>query len=344
MRFCYSLLISCLVLSITPNSFALSLNENNYHKVLNKTQFVVYWGGWLGMVYDLKNLPAKVSTVNLAFADIDNQYQVDTLVSGSLTIIPKENRTQLQPSYINWTQYKYNHPTTNILLSLGGSTFSQIWTHKLSTTTVDTIAKNIAVVINRTYPVYSGNFASASEKLGEVTIDGIDLDVETGGNRLSAEVSANVVNLIQKLKIYLKPGKLITFTGFSVGADPGGQCSVPGSVHCGEDVDILTQAGPQLDWVNVMAYDAGLEFATSKYQIALSNFSTYIGKNKTILGLDLQSQWDPNHYFQETVEQLANKAAWQNKQGYGGAMLWAVNITNDPKLEQSYVDAISNQL
>lgn len=311
----------------------------------HKNPLIVYWGGWLGMTYDLKNLPAKVTAVNLAFADIDQHYQIDTLVSGSLTIIPKEDGQQLWPSYINWTQYKHQHPDTKILLSLGGSTFSQIWTHKLNASTVDVIAKNIAAVINQTYPVYKNNFANAADRLGNVTIDGIDLDVETGGNRLSDAEAGNVISLIQKLRVYLNPGKLLTFTGFSVGADPNdNQCTVPGSVHCGEDIQILKQAGAALDWVNVMAYDAGLEFATLKYQVALNHYAAYVGKNKTILGLDLQPQWDAVQFFQETAQQLTDKALWQRINGYGGVMFWGVNVTNNPAFEQKYIDTVSAAL
>lgn len=326
--------------SLTPIN-----HKNKPESRLSLTNFIVYWGGWLGMVYDLNNLPQNVSVVNLAFADINDSYEVATQISGYITNIPKEDGSQLQPSYINWTKFKYNRPTSKTILSIGGSTFSQIWTNKLTAATADTIAKNIATVVNQSYPIYKGNFASAADRLGDVTIDGVDLDVETGGARLSDQVSTNVISLIQSLKRYLNPDKIITFTGFSVGADPNNnQCTVPGSVHCGEDIVILTRAGNLLDWVNVMAYDAGQDYAKLKYQTALANYATYLNKNKITLGLDIQPQWDSNGTFRETAEQLADKAAWQKENNYAGAMFWGVNVTNNAPDEQKYVDAISGKL
>lgn len=330
-----------LSLSLQP-AFAATLNDN---KSTNYQSFIVYWGGWFGMVYDLQHLPSNVSTVNLAFANIDETYHVNTQISGYLTNIPKEDGSQLQPSYINWTMFKYNRPQVKTLLSVGGSTFSQIWTNTLNDATADIIAKNIADVINQTYPVYKGNFASPADRLGDVTIDGVDLDVETGGARLSDQVSTNVITLIQHLKHYLNPGKIITFTGFSVGADTNDdQCTAPGSVHCGEDVNILKRAGNLLDWVNVMAYDAGQAYAKQKYQTALANYAAYLDKNKITLGLDIQPQWDANGSFKETAEELANKAAWQKANQYGGAMLWGVNVSNNAAEEQKYVDTIAKKL
>jgi len=328
-------------------SFLFLISQITFAEPLKLTQskFIVYWGGWMGMTYDLNALPQSVNVVNLAFANINTNNQVDTLISGSITNIPTEDGGQMQPSYINWTKFKYNRPDTKIILSVGGSTFESIWTNVLTQQSADAIAKNIAHVVNQSYPVYRGNFAGAADKLGEVNIDGIDLDVETGGARLSNEVSNNVVLLIQSLKKYLGSEKIITFTGFSVGADSNdAQCTVAGSVHCGEDISILTRTKDDLNWVNVMAYDAGKDYANSKYQLALSNYANYVGKNKTVLGLDIQPQWDQLGTFQETAAQLAEKAAWQKANQYAGAMFWAVNITNDPTLEQTYIDLIASQL
>lgn len=55
---------------------------------------------------------------------------------------------------MSWTVYKYNHPNTKILLAIGGATFLAIWNSILTTATADTIAKNIAEVVNRPDPVY----------------------------------------------------------------------------------------------------------------------------------------------------------------------------------------------
>jgi len=324
-------------LLLFPFIFGLSV----FSSCFANNKFVVYFGGWEGSEFDLNSkLAANVTAVNLAFANITSQYQVDTAASGYLTNIPAPN-IQLQPTYINWTTYKYHHPNTKIILSVGGATYSSIWTQILTPNSADTIARNIAKIVNQTYPAYKNQFSYPSDLLDNVTIDGVDIDAETGDVRLSETIANNVIALITDLRKYLQPGKLITLAGFSVGADPIDNCTVPGSVHCGENISILQQAGNLLDWVNVMAYDAGKDYATSKYQIALANYTKYLGYEKTVLGLDIQNQWPG---FQETAAQLADKATWQRQHQFGGVMFWGVNVNNTPNQEKTYVDAISERL
>lgn len=331
--------------TVTPSTLSVTQTGTPAVKIQyqagSPTKFVVYYGGWGGDAFNLNlRLPSNVTAVNLSFANITSNLQVDTSVSGWLTNIPAPN-VRMQPTYINWTVYKYNHPNTKILLAVGGATFSAIWNSVLTSANADTMAKNIADVVNRPYPVYKGDMSYPADLLGNVSIDGVDLDIETGG-RLSAAVTSNVVLLTQSLKKYLNPGKLITFASFSVGADPNNaQCTVPGSIHCGEDIPFLQAAASLLDWVNVMAYDAGQEYANSTYKVALANYSQYLPKSKIILGLDLQQQWPG---FLETPTQLAVKAAWQKQNGYAGGMLWGVGVENNPTKEQQYVDAISAAL
>lgn len=310
------------------------------------TRFVVYWGGWSGMSYDLMKLPAAVTAVNLSFANLVND-KIDTSISGYITNVPISGG-RLQPTYFNWTTYKYNHPQTKMILSLGGATFGNVWVRlaSASDTDLDMIAQNIAQVVNQKYPAFSSDYANYDSArkdqlgiyLGDVVIDGIDLDVENGDSTLTPQMANATVKLIQKLQLHLATGKLITMAGFSVGADPVNSCTVPGSVHCGEDIPILTQAGGALDWVNVMAYDAGQTYATTSYQAAMSNYAGYLGKTKLTLGLGMHTQWPG---FKETAAQLGAKATWQLQQGYGGVMFWGVGVDTDPA---AYLQAITTGL
>ncbi len=306
--------------------------------VQSSSRFVVYWAGWTGSMYDLSKLNSKANVLDLAFANYING-KIDTSASGYLLF--EQKGTRPWPSYLNWTRYAAQHPQSKIILSLGGATYGQIW-ETLANASPDKIkqmAEVIANALNAKYYVYSGPDNDPKKTDKTVALSGIDLDVEAGGARISDNASRAVVQLIKDLKPLI-PGKLITFAGFSVGADPVGACTVPGSAHCGEDLYILQNAGQYLDWVNVMAYDAGQDYATSKYKIAMDNYNKLIGKNKTVLGLDLQPQWGLSQ--PETSQQLADKAAWEKSQGDGGAMLWAViNGSGDP---YQYVDAIAEKL
>jgi hypothetical protein len=91
------------------------------------------------------------------------------------------------------------------------------------------------------------------------------LDVELGGARLDTSTSAGLTTLARTLREALGPDKVITFTGMSVGADPPTAPTVPGSAHTGEVRDLLQMIFMYIDWVNVMAYDAGEEFARVGY-------------------------------------------------------------------------------
>ena len=113
---------------------------------------------------------------------------------------------------------------------------------------------------------------------------------------------------------------------FSVGADPQNNCTAPGSVHCGEAIDLLNMVADSIDYVNVMAYDAGNDFATGLYKQAMANYQVYVGK-KAVLGLDNQSQWPG---FIESEKNLVAKALWAYSQtNVGGTFLWEIGGTGD---------------
>lgn len=281
---------------VSPNHFLLGETSQNlqinYHKN-SAFKFVAYWAGW-------SNKPltplatTKVNVIDLAFGNILNSatsptgYTLDTSVSGYITSVPKPN-SQLWPNYVTWSAYAFKHPKTEFFISVGGATFSQTWTHQLTAQSVNAITQTIVNTLKTKFPVYSGNFANPADKIGSVQLAGVDLDAETGGARLTPEIAANVAALTNEIH-KLDPTTKITLAAMSVGAGVGDACTVSGSVHCGEDVPVIQQSGNNLAWVNVMAYDAGEDYATSKYQIAMANFAKYISKSKLTLGLDIQAQ------------------------------------------------------
>jgi hypothetical protein len=141
------------------------------------------------------------------------------------------------------------------MLSLGGATFSSVWAN-LDDTKISALVSAIKTTLTQQYPIYSSNFANEADFVGYATIHGIDLDVELGDNRLDATTSAGVVKLVKALASAM-PEKLVTLATFSVGADPAGACTVTDSIHCGEARDLLSAIVDDIDFVNVMAYDAG---------------------------------------------------------------------------------------
>lgn len=334
--------------TITPNSFTLKATgpqKITLNYSAQASRFVAYWAGWSAIPLDqLAN--TKVDVVNLSFADVrasGNSYKIDTSVSGYIADLPAAG-SQLWPSYQRWTSYAFAHPDTEFLLSVGGATFSQIWTNVLTPHSVDAIADALVAKLNTDFPVYQGDrgyyAANPAMQIGSVKIAGIDIDPEAGGARLSEQQADNIVALIKAIRAKA-PNTIITLAGFSVGAAPSqAACTVPGSAHCGEAVPILEKAGKDLNWVNVMAYDAGVAYAQENYKQALAHYASYVGKSKTYLGLDLQPQWGVPQ--PETPEQLAAKAKWAQDNGYGGSMLWA--ILNSNPSAYVYLDKISEAL
>lgn len=77
--------------------------------------------------------------------------------------------------------------------------------------------------------------------------DGIDIDWEGTVDR-----DYELTDAIRKTKQFIGSRKL-SFAAFSTGA----YGKRPGSPYMGVNIDALTKVGSMLDWINIMAYDAG---------------------------------------------------------------------------------------
>lgn len=293
-------------------------------------KYIVYWASWV--TQDLNAIAGSmedVTTFNLAFANIDPL---------SLQMVGSDQ--MLVPGYWvydRWAHYKLDHPKSNVLVAIGGASYGAIWSNTLTDANAVTIAQNVAKAINKKTPVcrnvWEDCTVSGKENdiVGYINLDGIDLDVEYEG-RITDQQAANVVKFIQALRQAM-PDKKISLTGLSVAADPAScqyqassQCSFVGSQHSGELIPVLQKVGNIIDNVNVMAYDAGKNYP---YQIAVQNYVQYVTPNKVILGLDLETQWDPVQRFLESEQELKNRVVWTTHNGkIGGAMVWALGASS----------------
>ncbi|MCK4869966.1 MAG: hypothetical protein KAS93_02535 [Gammaproteobacteria bacterium] len=300
---------------------------NSVSAATNDASFASYWTSWDGPKIDLSQLSPKVSRLNLSFANID---PTTLMPIGSDGILDSSSgRGWKQSAYNAWTQFKLKHAQVKMLLSFGGASYADLWTTTLTTANAAVIAKNIAATINDDYPVYQFDAQYVPHIIGNVSLDGVDLDVE-GSERLTAQQTNNVIVLIQALRQEL-PNKLIILTGFSTAADPascmttgGAGCSYVSSPHAGELLPVLTQISSLIDGVNDMAYDAGKNY---NYQLSLNNYAQYVAKNKVSLGLDLENQWDPNGEYLESLAELNDRTAWAKANGYG-AFVWALGASS----------------
>ena len=296
---------------------------------------IAYLTSWSSNTLDLTQLSKNVTELNLAFGNIDASSLKPVGSDGMLD--PDSGKTWKQAAYNIWTTYKYNNPNSKILLAFGGATYSDLWTSTLTDSNAAAIAQNMADAMNAEYPVYQFDSQYVPHVIGNVNLDGVDLDVETGGGRLTDQQANNVITLIKALRAAM-PNKIITLTEFSTAADPascqttpGPDCSFVGSAHSGEMTNVLTEAGQDLDWVNDMAYDAGPNYP---YQISLNNIAKYIPQNKVVLGLDFEKQWGPKGDFIETLNELVNRATWSKSNNFGGNMVWALGASSGIPLDQ----------
>ena len=315
-----------------------------------KKIFQVYW---VASTHEsLDKIPKNINVVALAFADVSpTTFELETKVSGNFIVPPLENMP-ISEDYKTWTRFKYENNHVKILLSLGGETYSKIWSSTLEQNNAPTlIAKNIVNLINKKFPVYlktkstpnclDDNKATYDCLAGYVTLDGIDLDAEIANVNLGTHAE-KIIDLIHSIYTFIHSessikkhteNKEIVFTGISVGADPIGQCTVQWSVHCGEFRTIVQQTQEELSWVNLMAYDAGPDFIREGYKQALLNLSNLFepaNKHKSILGLNMGKQYGLN--FPETPQELAQKVLWTKDSRYGGIMFWGIGNYGETSL------------
>lgn len=115
-------------------------------------------------------------------------------------------------------------------------------------------SKNISTFISvggATYPFDNYNAKAAAELCEDLNCDGIDIDWEPIGGFSQNDQLASI---IRDYKGAIGPKKLVV-TGWSTGAYPPN-----GDVYQGMNIYGLQQYGGYVDWVNIMAYDAGTSY------------------------------------------------------------------------------------
>lgn len=157
------------------------------------------------------------------------------------------------------------------------------------------------------------NAQNCVDLMNDLGCDGIDLDWE--GN---AKKDYELTDCIKKLKP-LMGTKKISFAGFSTGA-----YGKDGDTYKGSAIDAMVKQGSNVDWINIMAYDAGKNFdplgAFAAYQIYY--------KGPLLLGFEVGKQgWGDDLLTQEEVEKNCTVVKAQGKQN--GIMIWSYQKGND---------------
>lgn len=105
-----------------------------------------------------------------------------------------------------------------------------------------------------TYPFTTFNPQNIADLANDLGVDGVDIDWEPAGG---ASESAKLGPIISQMRSVL-PNALLSLAGFSVGCYGRGEfaSAQPGSSNTGMNIDGLQSNGKQLDFINIMSYDA----------------------------------------------------------------------------------------
>jgi chitinase len=198
-----------------------------------------------------------------------------------------------------------------------GLNFSSDW--KVIKSAIDIVKKKgITVMLS----VGGGSYWSGTKTFNAVNCvalmndlgcDGIDIDWEGHASR-----DYELTDCIKKLKP-LMGSKKISFAGFSTGA-----YGKDGDTYKGSAIDAMVKQGGNVDWINIMAYDAGKNFdplgAFAAYQIYY--------KGPLLLGFEVGKQgWGDDLLTQEEVEKNCAIVKAQGTQH--GIMIWSYQKSND---------------
>lgn len=279
--------------------------------VVKPKQFVIdYWPAWSGQTGAqrlLNEISDKVDVVNISFAYptkdgniVWPDYAEDN-TNGILKLIEALHKKGKK-----------------VLISLGGAGHND-WNFESSA-----IQKKLAANVKKFVEQYG--------------FDGVDIDCEQGydstqGQKSRSKISELIIELRKQL-----PSKLITYAAWSTGA-----YGTPNHQHPeweyenstrGMEVEILKKAGNQLDWVNVMAYDAfgpGMNYNPID---ALNAYKDLMGgrPDKVVLGIHPGPQSWPENY-RSPITDITSWVQHASNAGFKGIMFW--NLTEDDVLAKS---------
>lgn len=219
--------------------------------------------------------------------------------------------------YLSFTTPDTKYVTGQKSFSGTGLSFSLNWN-----TVTDAIQilkkKNIKVMLS----VGGGSYWSGTKKFNaqncanlmyDLGCDGIDIDWEGHADR-----DYELTDAIQTLKPFMGDKK-ISFAGFSTGA-----YGKDGDTYKGSAIDAMVKQGKNIDWINIMAYDAGKSFdplgAFTAYQIYY--------QGPLLLGFEVGKQgWGDDLLTKDEV--IRNCTYVKNQNSKHGIMIWSYQKSND---------------
>lgn len=181
--------------------------------------------------------------------------------------------------------------------------------------------KSLGVVVMIAFG--GGSYWSYNTVFNEFGIANLVYDLEVDGAELDYEISGDgklLTDAVQKLRPLI-PGRFISIAGFSTGA------YAPDGIYSGMNIDCLTKCGDLINWVNLMAYDAGNPNDYSPINALKAYRKIY--KGPILMGFLIgQPGWGGYLLTSEDVAKNATFAAMENS--INGAFIWADKKSGTP--------------
>ncbi len=291
-------LTAILLFSLTETAFAKqNSNESELTPITAAKALVIdYWPAWSGKTGSkrlLKEIGDKVDVINIAFAYPNKHGHI---VWPDYVKNPKDILKLIQA---------LQKKGKKVLISLGGKDYLG-W--------------------NLESPGIHEKLANSTKAfVDKYGFDGVDVDCEQDYDTIAGQKKREKLSeFIIELRKRLPKGKyLITYAAWSIGAygTPGHEhpeWDYPNSTRKME-VPILTAVKDQLDWVSIMAYDAGASYNPIE---ALNAYKDLMGgSDKVVLGIHPGPQsWPQGYLYALTDVESWIKYALDN--GFKGIMFW----------------------
>ena len=280
-----------------------------FQKLLNgKRPLGVYFQSWSsawvgsGANMDLAKIPSPINVVFLSFAKPNCSYIKGSMVFSGTGLDFSSDFGVVK----NAIQILRNRNVV-VMLSVGGAT----------------------------YPFDSFNPRSVVDFANDLGVDGIDIDWEPHAGNADSDKLGPIINQVRS--IY--PDGLVSIAAFSIGAYGEGEFAnaSPSGQNTGMCIPGLKTNGTQLDFINLMSYDASNVYDPI---VAFRAYRSYF-KGPILIGAEVPPEaWGGHVLTIPEVEQYA-KCAVKDSNTSNGLFVWSYQKTGEPS-SSSIISTASN--